>query len=1041
MSLSDIAIRRPITTFMFFIAVVLIGAFSLSQLAIDLLPDIEFPTVTVSVPYPGASPKEVETLITEHLERAVSTVQNVEEVRATSSEGMATVRVSFGWGIDMMEAINDIRERIARIKQVLPEETEEPRIWKFDTSRIGILYLGLSGNLPLDKIRRYAEDEIQYKLEQIKGVAAVDIRGGLEREIHVSVDRSQLEAVGLSFSQVVSALRRENLDMPGGYLETDQKELLLRTSGQYTSISQIVNTVVGHQSGTPIYLFQIAEVSDSFKERRDDTRIQGKPGISLAIRKQPGENTVQVADRVLRRVESIKRVLPVGMEISVLWDTSAFIRDSMSQIQQTGALGGILAVCILFIFLQNLRSTLIISVAIPTAVIATFIMMDSANLTLNMMSMGGIALGLGMLLDNAIVVLENIFRHRQAGKSANEAASIGTKEVSAAIVASTLTTLCVFLPLFFAGTGMQGIFFRQLAYTVCFALLASLVVALTLIPVMSAKFLRVNSNSPSSIPPPSGGRTQVGGRFRQRITGGFEGLNNKYRDGLDWALRHRVWVVVISLFVLGLTLTLMPKLGAELMPDVDEGDIAISVQLPVGTKFEATDAIVRQLETVVQQEVPEILSLRTNVGAGSGWRSASGTHAANLRIRLVDGDERTRSTNEVVAHLRKVLSGVPDVRIWISSRGSLITRLLSRGGRQDRIEVEVRGHDLQRGQRLAERVKELVEGVEGTENVRVSREEGKPELTVHVDRDKAYALALDLSTIADTLNTGLTGKIATQYREDGDEFDVRVRLKETDRLSLDSVKTVFVRTGMDSAVVLSNIAHIAEREGPINIDRRNQERVITVSAGFSNRDFGGIAEEITQKLVGFDVPEGFVVQFAGEQEEQQEAYRNLMIVLLLAVALVYMVMASQFESLLHPFVIMFSIPFAAIGVILILFLTGTNVSIPTYIGIIMLVGIVVNNAIVLVDYINLLRKQGLEMREAILEGGRRRLRPILMTTLTTAFALMPMSLGLGAGAEMQAPMARVVVGGLTIAMVFTLFFIPTVYSLFESAREKLRREV
>lgn len=1030
MSLSDIALKRPITTFMFFIAVVLIGAFSLSQLAIDLLPDIEFPTVTVSIPYEGASPKEVETLITEHLERAVSTVQNVEEVRATSSEGMATVRVSFGWGIDMMEAINDIRERVARIARVLPEEADEPRIWKFDTSVIGILYLGLSGDQPLDKIRRYAEDEIQYKLEQIQGVAAVDIRGGLEREIHVNVDRSQLEAIGLSFSQVVSALRKENLDMPGGYLKTDQKEMLLRTSGQYTGISQIANTVVGHQSDAPIYLFQVAEVSDSFKERRDDTRIQGKPGVSIAIRKQPGENTVQVADRVLKRVEAIKQVLPAGMEISVLWDTSSFIRDSMTQIQQTAALGGVLAVCILFIFLQNLRSTLIIFVAIPTAIIATFIMMGSANLTLNMMSMGGIALGLGMLLDNAIVVLENIFRHRQSGKDANEAASVGTKEVSAAIVASTLTTLCVFLPLFFAGAGMQGIFFRQLAYTVCFALLASLVVALTLIPVMAAKFLRGSKTSPSQPSGPSG--------IGQRIAGAFEGLNSGYRDGLDWALRHRAWVMILSIFVLGLTLTLMPKLGTELMPDVDEGDIAISVQLPVGTKFEVTDALVRQLETVVQQEVPESLSLRTSIGAGTGFMSASGTHAANLRIRLVDGHQRERSTNEVVAHLRKVLSGVPDARIWVSSRGSLITRLLSRGGRQDRIEVEVRGHDLDGGQRVAERVKELVESIEGTVNVRVSREEGKPELTVNVDREKAYMLALDLSTIADTLNTGLTGKIATRYREAGDEFDVRVRLKEMDRLSLDNVKTVFVRTGMDSTVALSNIAHIAEREGPINIDRRNQERVITVSAGFANRDFGSIAEEITDRLASFEVPEGFIVQFAGEQEEQQEAYRNLMIVLLLAVALVYMVMASQFESLLHPFVIMFSIPFATIGVILILFLTGTNVSIPAYIGIIMLVGIVVNNAIVLVDYINLLRKQGMETREAILEGGRRRLRPILMTTLTTIFALMPMSLGIGAGAEMQAPMARVVVGGLAVAMIFTLFFIPTLYSLFESVRERLR---
>ncbi|MBI1924788.1 efflux RND transporter permease subunit, partial [Candidatus Poribacteria bacterium] len=923
---------RPITTFMVFIALVVMGGVALLRLAIDLLPDIEFPSATVSVEYPGASPKEVETLVTEYVERAVSTVQNIEEFRSTSSEGVSTVNVSFTWGTDMAEAINDIRERVARVRNVLPQDIQEPRIWKFDTSSFPIMFLGLSGTMPLDKIRRYAEDEIQYKLEQIEGVAAVNVSGGLEREIHVDIDRSQLEAVGLSFSQIVSALKNENLDMPGGYLETDRTELLMRTSGQYTTLKQIANTVVGYQNGSPLYLYQVAHVEDSFKERRSDSRIQGSPGISISILKQAGENTVRVADRVSKRVESINRTLPAGMKLSALWDTSQFIRDSIRGIQQAATLGGVLTLCVLLIFLQNLRSTFIIFVAIPIAVIATFILMDMAGLTLNMMSMGGIALGIGMLVDNAIVVLENIFRHRESGKEANLAASIGTKEVGAAISASTWTTLCVFLPLLFVGRGMQGIFFSQLAYTVCFSLLASLFVALTLVPVMSAKFLHVN---PVLVTQES---TRSG--FKQRITRGLDTLNDKYRDALDWTLRHRIWVIIVCPLILGLTLTLIPKLGVELMPDVDEGDISISVQLPVGTKFQVTDALAKRIEAVVQANVPEMKSLRANVGGGTGFMSASGSHAANLQVRLVPKGERKRSTNEVVAHLRKLLSGIPDAKIWVSSRGSFLTRILQRGGRQNRIEVEVRGHDLERGAVLAGQVKEIIESVEGAVNVRVSREEGKPELTVLVDRDKASTLGLNLAVVADTLNTGLTGKVATRYREGGDEFDVRVRLKEEDRLSLDNVKNVFLNAGI-STVSFSNIAQIKEGKGPINIDRRNQERVITVSADSSGRDFGTITREVNQKLATFHVPEGFSVQFAGEQAEQQEAYGSLTFVFLLALALVYMVMASQFESLLHPFVIMFSIPFAAIGVIFTLFLTGTRVNIPVFIGIIMLAGIVV----------------------------------------------------------------------------------------------------
>jgi len=1027
MNLSDLALKRRITTFMVFIAIVMIGLFSLSRLSIDLLPDIEFPTLTVATSYSGASPKEVELLITEPMERAVSTVQNIEEVTSTSSEGSSSVRVSFVWGTDMTEAANDLRERVARVR--LPEDASDPRVWKFDASAFPIMFLGLSGKMPLDKIRKYADDEVKHRFEQIEGVAAVSVRGGLEREIHVDVDRSQMEAVGLSFSQITNSLRRENLDKPGGYLETERSELLLRTSGQYTSIDQIANTVIGYQGGAPIYLHQIAEVEDSFRERRSETRLKGEAGVSIMIQKQPGENSVRVADRVIRRAESINRTLPAGMELFVIRDTSEFVRDSIDQIQQMAVIGGFLAILILFAFLRNVRSTLIISVAIPIAVVTTFILMNFAGLTLNMMTLGGIALGIGMLLDNAIVVLENIFRHREAGDGAHEAASVGTREVSAAITASTLTTLCVFLPLLFATAGMQGIFFRQLAYTVSFALLASLFVALTLVPVMSARFLHIKPRSQ---------RNKNGNsKLKTRIAGAFDALSDRYRDALGWTLSHRLWVMILCPLILVLVLALIPTLGTELMPEVDEGNISINIELPIGTKFQITDELTKKAEKIVQESVPELMTMRTNVGSsGRFFSSSSRSHTASISIDLVEKDKRNRSSDDIISELRRKLTGFPDTKIRISARGSMMARMM--GGREERLEVDVRGHDLATGAILAEQVRKVVESVDGTENVRVSREEGKPELTVLVDRDKASTLGLNLSSIADTLNVGLTGEVATRFREGGDEFDVRVRLKEEDRLSLDNVKTFFLKTGPESTISLGNVAQIQESEGPIGIQRRDQQRIITVSASTSGRDFGSIAGEVAEKLNSITVPEGFVIRLAGEQEEQSEAYRGLLFTLLLAVALVYMVMAAQFESLLHPFLIMFSIPFAAIGVILVLFITGTNISVPVFIGIIMLAGIVVNNAIVLVDYINLMRSQGMDVREAILEGGRRRLRPIMMTTLTTVFALVPLSLGIGSGAEMQAPMARTVIGGLSVASLFTLFFIPTLYSLLESARVRIR---
>jgi HAE1 family hydrophobic/amphiphilic exporter-1 len=1025
MNLSDLALKRPITTYMIFIAIIVIGVFSLRKLSIDLLPDVEFPSLTVSTTYEGASPKEIETLITEPIERAASTAQNIENVTSTSSEGSSSVSIAFVWGTDMKDAANDMRERVARVRGMLPENATDPMIYKFDSSSMPIVNLGLTGDMPLDKIRKYADDEIKYRLEQIAGVAAVSVRGGLEREIHVDVDRSQMEALGLSFSQITNALYNENLDMPGGYLETTRNELLLRTSGQYTSLQQIANTVIGYQNGTAVFLHQVAEVKDSFKEVRSDTRLGGKPGVSLSVQRQAGENTVKVSDRVLKQIDAINKTLPSGMKLFVTRDTAKFIRDSINQMQSSALMGAFLAVIILIVFLRNIRSTIIIALAIPIAIVATFILMYAAKLSLNMMSLGGLVLGIGMLLDNSVVVLENIFRHREWGEGPEESASVGTKEVSAAITASTLTTLCVFFPMFFAAEGMQGVFFSQLAYTISFSLIASLLVALTLVPVMSARYLHIKQIDDT------GSKSKV----KKFLKTTFDNLNDKYGNSLNWILDHRLWVMIICPLMLAVVLALAPKIGVELMPQVDEGNISVSIQLPVGTKFQITDALTKKLEVIVQENVPEMKNMRTNVGGGGGFFGHSSTsHTADIGVDLVEKKLRKRSTDDVINDLRKKTAGFPDAKIWISARGSMMTRLL--GGREERVAVDIRGYDLDLGATLAERVKTLVEGVEGTVNVRVSREEGKPELTVLVDRDKASSLGLNLTTIANTVNTGLTGTVATRYREGGDEYDVRVRMKEADRLSLDNVETFALRTG-SANISLSNISNIQESKGPIAIQRRDQERLVTVSSSIAGRDFGSITRDINAKLASFSVPEGFTVRLSGEQEEQSKSYNSLILTFVLALMLVYMVMAAQYESLLHPFVIMFSIPFSAIGVILMLFLTGTNMSVPVFIGIIMLAGIVVNNAIVLVDYINLMRRQGAELREAIVESGRRRLRPILMTTLTTVFGMIPLAIGLGEGSEMQAPMARTVLGGLTVATVFTLFYIPTLYSLMEGAREKI----
>ncbi len=1019
MSLSRTAIRRPISTFMVFLAVLVLGGFSLKRIAIDLYPDITFPVIMLMTGYEGAAPLEVEKMVTEPLEKMVSTVNNIKEVSSVSSDGVSVIIMNFDWGANMDEVANDVRERVSLVKGALPEGADDPLAFKFDPSLMPLMVLSLSGDRDLVQLRYLADEDIRYELEQIEGVASIEVTGGKEREIQVQVDRSQLASVDLSLGQLINALRTENLNLPGGYVESSEKEFFVRTMGEFNQVSQIENVVIANKGGVPIYLRDVAQVKDTFKEQRTEIRVNGKSGIIMVVRKQSGTNTVRVADRIHEKLTQIGKDLPQGVEVGIIFDTSQFIKDSIFQLAQMAILGAIIAIIIIFLFFGNIPSGLIIFSAIPLSIMVAFILMHVSHLTLNMMTLGGLALGVGMMVDSAIVVLENIFRHREEGKSIGEAAVAGSDEVGMAITASILTTLVVFLSLLFT-TGIASIFFKHLAYTVAFALLSSLFVALTLIPVLCSKYLSVRSHR--------AGEERIG--FSRRISGYVE---ERYQGVLGWALGHRKTVIASAVAILIASFLLAPRIGTRFMPAMDEGRFSVDVQMPVGTRLALTDEISREVEEKLRENTPELESLLAQVGATGGMMGFSGgaSHKASLTVKLVDLSQRKRSTREIVDSLRgKLKTGEATVRFGGGDPGE---EMLFGGSP---IALDIKGYDLTEGKRLAQEIFDSIRKVKGVVEPRMSLEEGQPELQVRIDRDKASSLGLNFSQIAQTIRTANAGTVASWFREGGNEYNILVRLQAEDREGPADLGKIFIASPLGRQIPLDSVAWIEEGLGPVQIERKEQERVITVSGGIKGRDLGSVTRDIKETLADIRIPEGFLVEFGGEQQEMAESFRSLFFALILAVVLVYMVMASQFESLRYPFVIMLALPFAAIGVILILFLSGTIFTVVVYIGLIMLAGIVVNNGIVMISYINILRERGLALSEAVRMGARRRLRPILMTTFTTVFALLPMALGLGAGAGMWAPMARTVIGGLLSSFIFTLILVPTLYTIFAGKKAR-----
>ncbi len=1017
MKIAQAAVNRPVLTSMVSLIVIILGAVALSRLPIDLMPDVTSPTISISTSYSKASPLTMEELVTRPIEEAVAAVPGVQEISSRSTEGNSNVQVSFSWGTDLEAASNDIRDRIDRIISRLPSEAGRPSLRKFDMAATPVIMMGVTSQLEALELRRILEEQVSYRLERVNGVASVNIWGGRTREIHINLDPARMNALKVPLDQVISRIRSANVNQPAGNVYRGNHQITVRVPGLYENLDELRNTVIMRRGGSTIALRDIAEVIDTASKETRIVRINGEAGIQISVNKQSGTNTVKVVQGILEEVEQINRSIP-QIKVVPLMDSSVFIKQSINNVSMSALLGGILAVLILLFFLRNLTSTLVISTAIPISIMATFGLLYFNGFTLNLMTIGALALGVGQLLDNSIVVMENIFRHREMGKSSQLAAVDGSMEVGSPILASTLTSIVVFLPLLFM-RGMSGIMFQQLAFVVVFALICSLITAITLVPMLSGKIIKVTQEPPLNAK-----------GFSIRIYHGVGSIlrkvENWYQMLLCKALNHRAQTLVIVLVMLAGAAFLATVIDSELMPISDEGEIRVSIDMEAGTQLELVDAKMLMAEERIKG-IPEITNIVATAGGG-GWGSSN---TGSLRISLHSKSERERSDEEIAADMRDKLANIPGARVRVRTvSNNRMTRVMGGGG--GRIEIQVRGHEMDEAYRLASIIVENVESVEGITDVDLSRTAGAPEDLVQIDRQKAAELGLSVQQISSTLETVLSGTKAGDYMDHGKEYPLMVQVRDAERLPMNEILDFSISNTDGNPIVLRNVVDISQGEGSTVIERVNQERMIDVSANLSGRNLSAVIGDIQERLEEIPLPTGFSVEIVGDYKEQQESFRELTIGIILALVLIYMVMASQFESIRDPFIVMFSVPFALIGVSGILYLTGTTFNIQTYIGIIMLAGIVVNNAILLVNTTNQLRDvEGMKLRPAIEEAGRRRLRPILMTALSTVLGLLPMAIGLGEGSETQAPLARAVVGGLLSSTFITLVLIPVLYSLFE----------
>ena len=1025
MSLTSTSINRPVATTMVFLIVILIGIIGFRYLPVDLLPEIESPQLSVRVSYDNVGPEEMELIITDPLENSLSGIPNVEQMTSNSSEGSSRVNLEFSRGTNLDAAANDVRDALDRIRDDLPPEADQPRIRKFNPDDFPIVILGVRSDRDLAELTNILNREVSMFFEQIPGVGSIDVWGGIEREVQIDLHRERLLSSNITANDVMTALNRDNITLPGGEIKDGYSDFYVRTQGEFQTLREIEQTVITNVNGRPLRVGDVADVKHGYEDISRYVEIDGVPTLRLAIQKQSGANTVAVAEQIKDEVERVNNMRG-DMELMVITDQSQFIQDSINSVQNAAIWGGILAVIVLFGFLRNFSTTFIIAVSIPISIVATFGLLYFGGLTLNQMSFGGLALGIGLIVDNAIVVLENIVRKREGGMELKESSNIGTKEVAGAIVAATLTTSVIFLPIVFMQT-TTGSMFQELGLVVVFALFCSLLVALSLVPMLSSKYMTIKPLDKDS-------------QKHSRLQRFFDKVDDKYTDFLRTAVKRR-WLVISGTAILFIGAAFMvPQIPFELAPDMEADEVRISMRMDDGINISVINNYFEELDQIVQQLVdPEEVAYYTKDLGGWGGDG-------RIDLNLVSQTERERTADEIASDIRNRIQNVlpgADIRVYTQGGLWILRRIFRSGGGDEDAEVgmQLRGYDLETSQQLARTVRNRLQRVQGVTEIEIEESEGRPQQDIRIDREKIAELGLGVSDVASTIQTNISGSRAGVFRVDGEERPMIVRLRPQDRVELDDIGNITIRSGDNEIVPISSVIEQERSRAPTSISRVNGQRVMYITANLE--DDVPLGEAVTRMqgaLNDVQFPEGYSVYFGGEYEELQQARNDFIMAIILALVLVYMVMAAQFERYLDPLIVMVSVPVALIGVVPTLMLTNTTINMQSLMGVLMLLGIVVNNAIVLIDYINLKRREDEErdLLEAIIGASKLRLRPILMTTFTTILAMLPLALGIGVGAEIQAALARVVVGGLLASTLITLFLIPIVYLSTTRAVARLR---
>ena len=1020
MSLYGAAVKRPIMTTLCFVAVVIMGLFSLVKLPIDLLPDIETNTIMVITMYPGASAEDIEQNVTKPLENTLNSVEHLKHISSNSRENTSVITLEFEFGYDIDVMTNDVRDKLDMVESSLPDGVMNPIIFKFSTDMIPICLLSVEAKESMAGLYKILDDNVVNPLARIDGVGSVSVSGAPKREIHVYCDPNRLEAYNLTVEAISNVIAAENMDMPGGSFDVGSNTYALRVQGEFSDARQMENVPVGSFNGKIIYLKDVARVDDSLEERSQETYNNGKLGAMVIIQKQSGANSVQISDKVKEMLPRIQKSLPSDVKLGVIQDTSDNIKNTIASLVETVMYALLFVMIVVFAFLGRWRATMIIVITIPISLIASFIYLYATGNTLNIISLSALSISIGMVVDDAIVVLENVTTHIERGSDPKQAAVHGTNEVAISVIASTLTLIAVFFPLTMV-TGMTGVLFKQLGWMVTIMMVISTTCALTLTPMLCSQWLRLQ-------------RTK--GKFFVKFYGPIERALDKFDEAygklLEKVVANKTVTIVVCMGFFVASVFLMKFVGTEFFPSQDDGRLGVKLEMPVGTRIEETRKVTSYIDSLWRAKYPEIKVLNYTQGSASSDNtfaslSDNGPHIISMNISLVDIDERDRRIFEIADGMRADLEQIPELKKREVNIGG--GRGSGMGG-QSVIDFEIYGYDFEETDSVARQLSRALRNIKGTADITISRSDYQPEYQVDFDREKLALNGLNLQTAAYFLRNRINGSVASYYREDGEEYDIKVMYAPEHRTEISDIENIVIVNNQGRGVRVKDVGTVVQRLTPPTIERMDRERVVKVSTVVDGVPMGDVVTQAQAEIDKMDLPSGISITLAGSYEDQQESFADLMLLGLLIIILVYIVMAAQFESLTYPGIIMTSLLFAFSGVFLILWMTGHTLNIMSMIGGIMLIGIVVKNGIVLIDYIILNRERGMSIRRAVIDAGKSRLRPVVMTTLTTILGMVPMAIGDGQGAEMWRPMGTAVIGGLTVSTILTLLFVPVLYCVF-----------